>query len=109
MFNPPVRDVGGEAEQQPTQTTNQLLLATTSEVRRVFVPRWFWFDAPGNPRGAIDSGGGQEAFIPGPETHWLACGFEGNSPDRRRIGCRPATNGGPELDRNVHRAKQGPA
>src|SRR5713101_512058 len=36
MFNAPVRDGGGNVAKQPPETTNQLLLAATSEVRRVF-------------------------------------------------------------------------
>src|SRR5207245_1976055 len=56
ISNPPDREIVGDVE-QPPQKTNQLLLAATSEVRRVFVPRLFWFDAPGNPRGTNNSAG----------------------------------------------------
>src|SRR6266567_1933131 len=108
MFNPPDRDAVGDVAKQPPETTNQLLLATTSEVHRVAVPRWFWFDAPGNPRGTNDFGGSQEAFVPGPETHWFACRFDSDSPDMLRIGCRPATDVVPELARIVHDSKQVP-
>src|SRR5712692_11204782 len=108
MFTAPVRDVVGDVEKQLPPKANQLLLATSSEVRRVFVPRLFWFDAPGHPRGTNDSAGSQDAFVPGPETHWLACRFEGNSPDMLRIGCRPATNVVPEMARIMHDSKQLP-
>src|SRR5258708_35743947 len=45
-FNAPILDGVGDVAKQPPEKTNQLLLAATSEVRRVFVPRLFWFDAP---------------------------------------------------------------
>src|SRR6266568_6446873 len=108
ISNPPDRDIVGDVEKRPPPKANQLLLATTSEVPRVSVPRLFWFDAPGNPRGTNDSAGSQEAFVPGQETHWLACRFDCDSPDILRIGCRPATNVVPELDRILRDSKQLP-